>query len=161
MGPDSHTLSMQVCTAQLGYTAQASRLCNTFTCNSTADCSNSGVCDAATSACTCRAGFTGPDCAISTGLCNSTASVANSSAAGGNSSGICCSTGVVDSAGGCCDSGTVCAAVLQSQCVLPYLRGHGYTLWNTMASYHTWQHGCIMEHYGFLPYLRAWIHDGT
>ena len=145
MGPDSHTLSMQVCTAQLGYTVQASRLCNTFTCNSTADCSNSGVCDAATSACTCRAGFIGPDCAISTGLCNSTATVANSSAAAGNSSGICCSTGVVDSTGGCCDSGTICAAVLQSQCFLPHLRALTH----------------IMEHHGFLPYLAAWMHHGT
>ncbi|KAL3160933.1 disintegrin and metalloproteinase with thrombospondin motifs [Trebouxia sp. C0009 RCD-2024] len=99
-----------VCTAELGYTAQSSRLCNTFTCNSTADCSNSGVCNAATSACTCQPGFTGPDCAISTGLCNSTAGLSNSSAAAGNSSEICCSTGAVDSAGGCCDSGVVSEA---------------------------------------------------
>lgn len=109
-----HTgIVMQVCTAQLGYTASSSRLCNTFACTSTADCSNNGVCDAATSACQCQSGFTGPNCGISTGLCNSTASASNSTAAAaGNSSQICCSTGVVDSAGGCCDSGKICTALL-------------------------------------------------
>ncbi|DBA94822.1 TPA: A disintegrin and metalloproteinase with thrombospondin motifs [Trebouxia sp. C0004] len=96
-----------VCTSQLGYTPLSSRLCNTFNCNTTADCSNNGVCNATTSACQCQSGYTGPNCAISTGLCNTTATASNSSAAGSNSTEICCSTGIVNSNGTCCSSGIV------------------------------------------------------
>lgn len=105
-------LLLQVCTSQLGYTPLSSRLCNTFTCNTTADCSNNGVCNATTSACQCQSGYTGPDCAISTGLCNTTATASNSSAASSNYSEICCSTGIVNSNGTCCTSGACDAARL-------------------------------------------------
>ena len=98
----------QVCTSQLGYTPSASRLCNTFTCNSTADCSDNGVCNTTTSACQCQSGYTGPNCAISTGLCNTTATASNSTAAGSNSTEICCSTGIVNNNGTCCASGKAC-----------------------------------------------------
>ena len=87
--------------------AQASlgtRLCNTFTCNTTADCSNNGVCNTTTSACQCQSGYTGPNCAISTGLCNTTATASNATTTG-NSTDICCSTGIVNSNGTCCTSG--------------------------------------------------------
>lgn len=95
---------LQVCTSQLGYTPLSSRLCNTFTCNTTADCSNNGVCNTTTSACQCQSGYTGPNCAISTGLCNTTATASNATTTG-NSTDICCSTGIVNSNGTCCTSG--------------------------------------------------------
>ncbi|KAA6429297.1 MAG: type 1 repeat-containing [Trebouxia sp. A1-2] len=115
-----------VCTSQLGYTPLSSRLCNTFTCNTTADCSNNGVCNATTSACQCQAGYTGPNCAISTGLCNTTATASNSSAAGSNSTEICCSTGIVNSNGTCCTSGVVSDA--GTCCALNTTAGANVTL---------------------------------
>ena len=101
----------------MGYQSPASRPCNIFTCQTNNDCSQNGVCTSGS--CQCSKGFTGASCNIAFGSCaespNGLPSTTPPPSSLSATTPLCCSTGVVDSQGTCCQSGGLYLLVINNQ----------------------------------------------